>query len=63
MASGGAVKRNDVLKKLIADRFGMAVSLNTTDEDAAMGAALFSAYAARKIGSDGGFSEYIKYKY
>ena len=63
VASGGAVKRNDVLKKLIADRFGMAVLLNTTDEDAAMGAALFSAYAARKIGSDGGFSEYIKYKY
>ena len=63
VASGGAVKKNDTLKKIIAERFGMNVSLNTTDEDAAMGTALFSAYAARKIGSGDGFSKYIKYKY
>ncbi len=48
VASGGAIKKNAVLKNLLSDRFGMSVSVNATDEDAALGAALFSAYAARK---------------
>ena len=60
VASGGAVKKNEILQKLIADRFGMTVSVNTVDEEAAVGAAFFSAFAVDKIKYDNGFSEYIK---
>ena len=49
VASGGAVKRNEVLRSLLSDRFGMKVSINTVEEEASMGAALFSALAAGKI--------------
>ncbi len=41
VASGGAVRKNEVLKKLIEDKFGMPVSVNEIKEEAAMGAALF----------------------
>ncbi len=58
-ASGGAVRKNETLKKLLADRFQMDVSVNTADEEAATGAALFSAYAAGKIPYNNGFSEYV----
>lgn len=61
VASGGAVKKNEVLKKLISDRFSASVSVNTTNEEAAMGAALFSAFVAGKINYENGFSEYISY--
>ncbi len=61
-ASGGAVKKNKLLRKLLEEHFGMPVGLNAVDEDAAMGAALFSALAAGIIGYDNGFSEYIKYE-
>ena len=61
IASGGAVKKNCVLRNLIADRFGMSVSVNVIEEEAATGAALFSAYAVGKIKYNNGFSEYIKY--
>ena len=60
VASGGAVKKNDTLKKLIADRFGMTVSINLVDEEAATGAALFSAFTIGKIEYHNGFSGYIK---
>ncbi|MBQ8392989.1 MAG: MerR family transcriptional regulator [Clostridia bacterium] len=61
VASGGAVKKNEVLKKLIAERFGMTVDVNTVEEEAATGVALFSALAAGKIKYNSGFSEYIRY--
>lgn len=60
VASGGTVKKNEVLKKLISDRFGMEVTVNTVDEEAAVGAALFSAFAVGKIKYNNGFSEFIK---
>lgn len=59
IASGGAVKKNAVLQKLIAERFGMEVSVNSVDEEAATGVALFSAFAVGKIAYNDGFSEYI----
>ncbi|MBR6740373.1 MAG: MerR family transcriptional regulator [Clostridia bacterium] len=61
VASGGGVRRNPVLKKLIEDRFGLPVSVNATKEEAATGVALFSAYVVGRIGYDNGFSEYISY--
>ena len=43
LASGGAVRKNPLLKTLLEERFGIPVSVNTVDEEAATGAALFSA--------------------
>ncbi len=60
VASGGAVRNNQLLRKLIADRFGMIVSVNEVCEEAAVGAALFSAFTVGQIKYDNGFSEYIK---
>lgn len=56
VASGGAIKKNEVLKRLLSDRFGMDVSVNTLDEEAATGVALFSALADGKIKYNNGFS-------
>lgn len=61
VASGGGVRNNEALKMLIADRFGAAVSVNATKEEAATGAALFSAFVAGAIEYNNGFSEYISY--
>ena len=61
VASGGAVKKNAILKKLIEDRFEMDVSLNKMWEEAATGAALFSALAIGLLEYKGGFPEFIKY--
>ena len=61
VVSGGAVRKNDVLKRLIADRFLAAVSVSVVEEEAATGAALFSAFCVGKIKYNNGFSEYIIY--
>ena len=61
VASGGAVSNNEVLKKLIGERFDASVSVNSVKEEAATGAALFSAFVAGKISYNNGFSEYITY--
>ena len=61
VASGGAVRKNKVLKKLIADQFGASVFVNTCEEEAATGAALFSAFTIGKIPYNNGFSDFIVY--
>ena len=61
LASGGAVSKNNVLCKVLEDKFGVSVSVSAIKEEAATGAALFSAYAFGKIEYDDGFSEYINY--
>ncbi len=61
VASGGAVRKNSVLKNVIGDTFGMPVSVSLIKEEAATGAALFAAFAAGKIGYTDGFSNYISY--
>ena len=61
VASGGGVRKNEVLKKLIADRFHASVSVNATGEEAATGAALFASFIAGKIAYNNGFSEYNTY--
>jgi sugar (pentulose or hexulose) kinase len=61
VASGGGVRMNAVLKKLIEDRFCVAVFLNAINEEAATGAALFSAFVAGKVNYNNGFSKYITY--
>ena len=62
VASGGAVRKNEVLRNLLSDRFGMKVSLNGANEEAALGAALFSAFVTQKITYVNGFFEHIHYK-
>ncbi len=59
VASGGAIRQNDVLKALIEERFNMSVSTDTVREEAATGAALFAALAIEKIKYNNGFSEYL----
>ncbi len=59
VASGGAVKKNEVLKSLIKDTFLMSVVENTLIEEAATGAALFSALAIGKIDYKNGFYDYL----
>ncbi len=59
VASGGAIKKTEILKSIIARRFGATVSTNKIEEEAATGAALFSALATKKIKYDNGFAEYI----
>jgi len=61
VASGGAVRKNDVLKKRLQDRFGMPIQVNTVEEEAAGGVALFAALAVGKIAYHNGFSDYIAY--
>ena len=61
MASGGAVRKNHTLRRVLEDRFGMAVSVNSVKEEAATGAALFSAYSVGMIEYKDGFGDYIKY--
>ena len=61
VASGGAIKRNDILQRVMADRFGLPLSLLAAEEEAAVGAALFAALAAGEIRYDDGFGTYIAY--
>ena len=61
VASGGAVKKNALLKRLLSDRFSMPVYLNSAKEEASTGAALFAAFATGKIKYGSGFSEHISY--
>ena len=62
VASGGAIRKNEVLRNLLSDRFGMKVYLNEAKEEAALGVALFSAFSTQKITYVNGFSEHIHYK-
>ena len=55
------MKKNAIIKKLIEDRFEMGVSLNKMREEAATGAALFSALTIGLLEYKGGFPEFIKY--
>lgn len=61
VASGGAVRKNELLRTLLSERFGMEVSVYAAEEEAATGAALFSALAAGKIAYTDGFSDHIRY--
>ena len=59
VASGGGVRKNELLKTLIAERFGAMVLMNETQEEAATGAALFSAFVAGVIRYNNGFFDFI----
>ena len=61
VASGGAIRKNNILRRVLEDKFGMAVSVNSVKEEAATGAALFSAYSIGMIEYKDGFGDYIKY--
>lgn len=61
VASGGAVRKNKILRDLIADRFGVPVSVSTVEEEAATGAALFSAYILGYVKYRDGFFDYLNY--
>ncbi|MBE6640943.1 MAG: MerR family transcriptional regulator [Ruminococcaceae bacterium] len=61
VASGGAIRKNSVLRKVLEDRFCMTVSVCSVKEEAATGAALYSAYALDLIEYKNGFPDFIKY--
>ena len=61
VASGGAVRKNRTLRRVLEDRFGMTVAVSSVKEEAATGAALFSAYSIGVIEYRDGFGDYIKY--
>jgi sedoheptulokinase len=61
VASGGAIRKNHILCRVLEDKFGMTVSVNSVKEEAATGAALFSAYGIGMIEYKDGFTDYIKY--
>ena len=42
VASGGAVKKNELLRRIIEDTFQMSLTVSDVNEDAACGAAIFS---------------------
>lgn len=42
VASGGAIRKNEVLRALISEKFGMPVLVSETKEEAALGAAIFA---------------------
>lgn len=62
VASGGAIKKNDILKNLIAKTFNMSVDTSKVREETATGVSLFSAFVTGKIEYNDGFGEYIKYQ-
>ena len=61
VASGGAIRKNNILCRVLEDKFGMTVSVSSVKEEAATGAALFSAFALGMIEYKDGFGDYIKY--
>ena len=61
VASGGAIRKNNILRKVLEDKFGMTVSVNSVKEEAATGAALFSSYSICMIEYKDRFCDYIKY--
>ena len=60
--SGGAVQKNKVLQSVIAEQFCTVPVLSMQIEEAAKGAALFSAVAAGLLSDMSAFSDYIFYK-
>lgn len=61
IASGNAVRKNKVFKKVISDIFGMPVKIPKCSEEAAVGAAMFSAVSARLIGGAEDIKRFIEY--
>lgn len=60
ISSGGAVRKNPLLTRLLSDRFGMEVSVSPLREEASTGAALFSALAAGRVTYENGVFQYAK---
>ena len=60
VASGGAVRKNEILKSIIADTFGSSVSAGTIKEVTSTGVSLFAALALGKIKYENGFLDYVR---
>ncbi len=61
VASGGGVQRNEVMPAVLSDLFGLPIFRSCTKEEAAGGAALFSALNAGILHSMNDFSDFIHY--
>lgn len=62
IASGNAVQKNSVFGLVLKDIFKKPVKISQQSEEAAMGAALFSAVSANKLDGIGDFRDFIKYR-
>ena len=61
VASGNAIQKNNMLRKLLEDTFGYEICVTDGSEEAALGAALFSAVANKTI-TNNQAKNMIKYK-
>ncbi len=61
VASGNAVQRNPALREVLADVFSLPVLLPKQEEEAALGAAIVSAYAAGLVDSLHAMGEWVMY--
>ncbi len=59
VASGGAVRKNEVWQRVLAETFGMPVVVSRIREEAATGAALFSALCVGRLRYADGFGSCI----
>lgn len=62
IASGNAVQKNSVFGLVLKDVFKKPVKISQQSEEAAMGAALFSAVSANILDGIGDFKDFIKYR-
>ncbi len=62
VASGNAVQKISIFKRVLSDVFQMSVQISQGKEEAATGSALFSALSAKYLESMQDFSKFIHYK-
>lgn len=62
VASGNAVRKIPVMKHVIEDMFGLPVQISYNEEEASVGAALFSAIAANIVKNNYEASAFVSYK-
>ena len=62
VASGNAVTKIPVMKQVIEDMFGLPVQISYNKEEASVGAALFSAIAAKVVKNIYEASAFISYR-
>ncbi len=61
IASGNAVQKNPVFKKVLSDMFQMPVYISDSKEEASIGAALFAGLSAGVLKDESEFEQYIKF--
>ena len=61
-ASGNAIRRNPVLRRILSDVFGMPVSVPAAEEEAAFGAAMYAAVGAGYAANIADLGSWVRYQ-